>query len=339
MIIRATRRDMLRYGAAVTAVSSLPAPAIAQGPAIAQATADAWPSKPIRIICGYPAGGLTDSFARAYGEYISQRTGQPVSVENKTGASGAIAAEQVKSAPADGYTLMWTISTTMIMNKVLFKKLPYDPDKDFVLISWMSAGHLPLIVNKNVPARNLAEFAAYARTNKVSLGTYGAGSYSHVAVEALNRHYGLKMEAVHYRGEAPMWADVGSGAIQGGSGSYAAASGVLQSGNGRAIAVPTRERMRKLPDVGTFYEQGVTDKAFQIQGWIGLVGPAGIPAPIVQKLSDLMVEGGKSERIQKLLDTFGVDVPAQDHKFFEKIVTDEGPVWIDLLKQLNLEPQ
>ena len=337
MIVRPTRRELLRYGVAATATAA--GAAALSAPAIAQNPADTYPNKPIRIICGYPAGGLTDSFARAYGEYISQKTGQPVAVENKTGASGAIAAEQVKTAAPDGYTLMWTISTTMIMNKVLFKKLPYDPDKDFVLISWMSAGHLPLIVNKNVPAKNLAEFVTYARANKVSLGTYGAGSYSHVAVEALNRHYGLKMEAVHYRGEAPMWIDVGSGSIQGGSGSYAAASGVLQSGNGRAIAVPTRERMRKLPDVGTFYEQGVTDRAFQVQGWIGLVGPAGIPAPIVQKLSDMMVEGGKSERIQKLIETFGVDVPAQDHKFFEKIVTDEGPVWIDLLKQLNLEPQ
>ena len=220
MIVRASRRDVLRYGSAAAVAAALPAPAIAQA---------AWPNKPIRIICGYPAGGLTDTFARAYGEYISQKTGQPVSVENKAGASGAIAAEQVKAAPPDGYTLMWTISTTMIMNKVLFKKLPYDPDKDFVLISWMDAGHLPLIVNKDVPAKNLKEFADYARNNKTSLGTYGAGSYSHVAVEALNRHYKLKMEAVHYRGEAPMWQDVGSGAVQGGSGSYAAATGVLQS--------------------------------------------------------------------------------------------------------------
>src|SRR5260221_12678180 len=109
MIVRASRRELLRYGSAAVA-AALPAPAIAQ----------AWPSKPIRIICGYPAGGLTDTFARAYGEAISQKTGQPVSVENKTGASGAIAAEQVKSAPPDGYTLMWTISTTMTMNKLLF---------------------------------------------------------------------------------------------------------------------------------------------------------------------------------------------------------------------------
>jgi len=227
----------------------------------------------------------------------------------------------------------------MIMNKVLFKKLPYDPDKDFVPISWMDAGHLPLIVSKNVPARNLAEFAEFARNNKVSLGTYGAGSYSHVAVEALNRHYKLKMEAVHYRGEAPMWIDVASGSVQGGSGSYAAASSVLQTGNGRPIAVPTKKRMSKLPDVGTFYEQGVTDIAFQVQGFICLVGPAGMSKELVQKLSDMMVEGGKTERIQKILETFGIDNAAQDHVFFEKFLAEQGPVWIELVKGLNLEPQ
>ncbi|MCX7365460.1 MAG: tripartite tricarboxylate transporter substrate binding protein, partial [Alphaproteobacteria bacterium] len=273
------------------------------------------------------------------GDYISQKTGQPVTVENKAGASGAIAAEQVKSAAPDGYTLMWTISTTMIMNKVLFKKLPYDPDKDFVPISWMDAGHLPTIVSKNVPATNLKEFEAYARNNKVSLGTYGAGSYSHVAVEALNRHYGLKMEAVHYRGEAPMWIDVASGSVQGGSGSVAAASSVLQTGSGRAIAVPTKARMRKLPDVGTFLEQGLTDIAFQVQGFICLVGPAAMPKDIVRKLSDMMVEGGKSERIQKILETFGIDTPAQDHVFFEKILAEQGPIWLDLVRGLGLEPQ
>jgi len=329
MIVRPSRRDVLRYGSAA-AVSLLTAPAIAEA---------TWPSKPIRIVCGYPAGGLTDIFARAYGEYIAQKTGQPVTVENKAGASGAIAAEQVKGAAPDGYTLMWTISTTMIMNKVLFKKLPYDPDKDFVLISWMNAGHLPTIVAKNVPATNLKEFVDWAKGRKVSMGTYGAGSYSHVVVETLNRLYGLSMEAVHYRGEALMWQDVASGSIQAGSGSYAAASSVLQGGTGRPIAVPSMTRMRKLPDVGTFYEQGATDRAFLVRGWIGLVGPAGMPKEIVQKLSDMMVEGGKTERIQKILDTFGIDEAARDHVYFEKVVREEGPVWIDLVKSLNIEPQ
>jgi len=329
MIVRPSRRDVLRHGAAATAAALLPAPAVAQ----------TWPSKPIRIVCGFPVGGLTDIFARAYGEGISQRTGQPVVVENKTGASGAIAAEQVKSAAPDGYTLMWTISTTLIMNKVLFKKLPYDPDKDFVPISWMDAGHLPTILHKSVPGANLKEFADYARGNKVSLGTYGAGSYSHVAVAALNRHFGLNMEAVHYRGEGPMWVDVGSGAVQGGSGSVAAAASVLQTGSGRAIAVPTKARMKKLADVPTFLEQGVTDIAFQVRGCIALVGPAAMPREIVLKLSDMMVEIGKSERIQKILATFGIDMAAQDHAFFEKYLAEEGPTWLELVRGLNLEPQ
>src|SRR5262245_46890388 len=330
MILRASRRDVLRYGKAAAATAILPAPAIAE---------ESWPAKPIRIICGFPAGGLTDIFARAYGEYISQKTGQPVFVENKAGASGAIAAEQVKSDTADGYTLMWTISTTMVMNKVLFKRLPYDPDKDFVLISWMNAGHLPTIIHKDVPAKNLAEFADYARNRKVSLGTYGTGSYSHVVVETINRHYGLSIEAVHYRGEALMWQDVASGAVQGGTGSIAAAAGVLQSGNGRPIAVPSMTRSRKLPDIATFHEQGLTEQAFQVRGWIGLVGPAGMQPAIVNQLSNMMVEAGKTERIQKILDTFGIDEAARDHVFFEKVVREEGPVWIDLVKSLNLEPQ
>jgi len=328
MIVRPSRRDVLRYGAAAAA-ATLPAPAIAQ----------AWPSKPIRIICGYPVGGLTDIFARAYGEGISQLTGQPVVVENKAGASGAIAAEQVKQAPPDGYTLMWTISTTLIMNKVLFKKLPYDPDKDFVPISWMDAGHLPTILHKSAPSGSLKEFADYARNNKVSLGTYGAGSYSHCAVAALNRHFGLTMEAVHYRGEALMWQDVASGAVQGGSGSYAAAASVLQTGSGKAVAVPTKVRMKKLADVPTFFEQGVTDVAFQVRGCIALVGPAAMPKEIVNKLSDMMVQLGKSERIVKILDTFGIDMAAQDQVYFQKYLAEEGPIWIELVKGLNLEPQ
>lgn len=329
MIIRASRRELLRYGSAAAVAASLPAPAIAQ----------AWPSKPIKITVGYPAGGLTDTFARAYGEYISQKTGQPVVVENKAGAAGAIAAELVKNAPPDGHHLMWTISTTMIMNKVLFKKLPYDPDKDFALISWMDAGHLPLVANAKLPIKNLAELAAYARANKTSIGTYAAGSYSHVAVEALNNHFKLTMQPVHYRGEAPMWQDVASGSVQAGSGSYAAASPLLQSGNGRAIAVPTAKRMRKLPDVPTFLEQGIDDDAFKVQGFICLVGPAAMPKDVVKKLSDMMVEAGKTERIQKMLDTFGIDMAAQDHVFFEKFMAEQGPVWIKLVKSLNLEPQ
>ena len=326
MLIRPRRRDVLRLGAAA---ALLPAPAIAE----------AWPSKPIRIVVTYPPGGLTDVYARAYGDYVSQKVGQPVVVENKAGAAGAIGAEIVKGAPADGYTLMFTNSTTMMQNKVLFKKLPYDPDKDFALVAWFNTGHLPTAVNKDVPAKTVAEFAAWAKDRKVSLATYGAGSYAHVVAETLNRHYGLKMEAVHYRGEALMWQDVASGAVQSASGSYAAMLPSLQSGAVRVIAVPTMVRMKKLPEVPTFYEQGLHEKAFQVRGWVGCAAPAGTPDEVVQKLSDLMVEGGRTERVQKINETFGIDEAARDRAYFKKVIDDEGPVWLDVIRGLNIEPQ
>ena len=183
----------------------------------------------------------------------------------------------------------------------------------------MSAGHLPLVASKATGAANLKELAEYARKNKVSVGTYAAGSYAHVAVAELNKHFNLQMEAVHYRGEGPMWQDLAAGVIQAASGSYAAASNVLQSGAGRAVAVPQVKRISKLPDVGTFLEQGVTARAFQLKGFICLLGPAGLPQDILQRLSDLCVEGGQSERVRKLLDTFGIDEAAVSHQEFREL--------------------
>ncbi|MCX7363440.1 MAG: tripartite tricarboxylate transporter substrate binding protein, partial [Alphaproteobacteria bacterium] len=193
MIVRPSRRDLLRYGAA-SSLAAFPAPAIAQ----------AWPARPIKIVCTYPPGGLTDIFSRAYGEFVSAKVGQPVVVENKTGAAGAIGAELVKQSPPDGYTLMFTNSTTMVQNKVLFKKLTYDPDKDFTLVAWFNTGHLPTSVNKDIPVKNIAEFAAWCKGRKVSAATYGAGSFAHVVAATLNKSHGFNMEAVHYRGEGAM---------------------------------------------------------------------------------------------------------------------------------------
>ncbi len=329
-----TRRRLVRRGLAWGAAAT-GAPALLASTASAQA----WPSKPVRVIVSHPPGGLTDAFARAYAEYISQKVGQALVVENKTGASGIIAADFVAKSPPDGYTLLVTISTTLVMSQALFKSLPFDPNKDFVPISFMDAGHLPFIVHKSVPATNVKEFAAWAKNNKVSIGSYSPGSYSHVAAAELNKALGLQMEVVHYRGEGPMWQDMLAGTIQAANGSVAAATSVLQTGAGRAIAVPQTKRMKKLPDVATFLEQGVNAKAFQIRGWVGLFAPAGTPEAIVQRLSDLMVEAGKTPRLRQMLDTFGIDESATDHTTFAQIMRDENPIWIDLVKQLGIDPQ
>jgi tripartite-type tricarboxylate transporter receptor subunit TctC len=323
-----TRRRILSWSVASAAV--LPFGGLAR--------AQAWPSKPIKIIVGYPAGGATDLFARAYGDSISQQVGQPVLVENRAGAGGIIAAQALKSAPADGYTLMFTIATTIVMNRALYKTLPYDTDKDFVLISSMSPGNLIFAVHKSTGAKTLKDFFAYAKTNKVSSGTYAAGSFAHIAVAELNAQFGTNVEPVHYRGEAPMWQDLNAGAIQAAIGSYAAASSVLETGVGIPIAAwPGRNT--KLPDVPSFIELGATSKVFGLTGYVCLVGPAGMPKAAVEKISALMVEAGKTERVRKLTETFGTDETAKGHVEFQELYDREKPIWLELVSKLGLTPQ
>ena len=300
---RITRRTFTRAGLA-TAVA-LPFTG-------RRAWAQAWPAKPIKIVCTAAPGGLPDLLARAYGEYLSRNLGQAVVVENKPGVGGALAAQAVKATPADGYTLLFAPSTTMIANRVLYKNLAYDPDKDFVLISTMSPGSFVFVAHKSTGATNVREFVDYARRNKTSVGTWGAGSGAHMVVAELNKQFGLQIEAVHYRGLPPAFQDLNAGVIQAAVSDYNLAVNSLQSGTGRAIAAYPR-RSSKLPDVPTFQEQGVNSRMFDLRGYICLAGPSAMPQEIVERLSALMVEGGKSERVQRLLDTLGIDEAAVGH--------------------------
>lgn len=324
-----TRRRFLATGAAAASLPLLGEQASAQA---------AWPNKPIKIIAGYPAGGQTDLFARTYGDVISRKIGQPIVVENKAGAGGTVAALEVKRAAPDGYTWQFTISTTLIMNRALMKEVPYDADKDFILISIMPAGSLPLVASTKSGAKNIKEFVDYCKkTEKVSVGTYAAGSYAHMAVAELNKQYGLKIEPVHYRGEAPMWADSAGQTLDGAIGSYGGAVAVLQGNRGQAIAV-SRRRHPLLPNVATFLEQGATSKCFQLTGFQSCSVPAGTPVEIVKKISDLLVEAGKSDKVQEMMKTFGVDEPAMTFEETQKLYNEEKPVWLDLVKSLGLEP-
>jgi tripartite-type tricarboxylate transporter receptor subunit TctC len=296
-----SRRHLLAAGLATAAL-----PALATGTR-AQAN---WPNKPIKIIVPYPVGGQTDLIARTYGDYIGKQLGQPVVVDNKTGGSGVVGLTEVKRAAPDGYTLLLTIGTPLINNVVLFKDLPYDPDKDFTVISSIAAQGVPLVVADKVPAKNLAEFVAYAKKEgKVSLGTYGANSAAHMAILEINKQYGLDIEPVHYRGEAPMWADVMSQSIDGGLGSYVAALPLLQANRARVIGASGRP-IKVLPEVKTLKEQGATSKFFEIDVYSAiLAAPAGTPMEIVKKLADLMVAGGKDAKTQAAFSSSPVELP------------------------------
>src|SRR5215203_6907815 len=165
-----TRRTLLR----ATAGFAIATPAIVS-PAIVRSQA-AWPNKPITIVVNFPAGGLTDGIARAFGQHVQQATGQQVIIDNKPGASGNIGAALVARSPADGYTFLHSVSSTLIQNRVMFKSMGFDPDKDLTIISGTSSGVLPVVVYKTVPVSNLKEFVEYARGKPVNFGSWAPGS-------------------------------------------------------------------------------------------------------------------------------------------------------------------
>lgn len=317
----------------------LTASAAAMALPVASARASEWPARPVRFVCGYAAGGLTDLFARLAAEYLTTKYKQPFVVENKTGAGSIIAADMVAKSPADGYTILFTNSTAMFQNQVTFKSVPYDTAKDFVPVSMLSAGKVPLCVHKSVPGNGLAGLVAYAKANKTSFGTTGIGSLAHVFCMKLNETFGIEMEPVHYRGEAPMWADLSAGVTQAACSTLQGASAAIQAGNARPVAVPSKTRSRRLPDVATFHEQGATHPYFLLESMVCCVAPTGTPQPIVEALSAGMVSLNGEPRMQEFVDKFGLDQGAQSRQDFADFIRDMGPLLTKAVRELNITPQ
>ncbi|WP_178133335.1 Bug family tripartite tricarboxylate transporter substrate binding protein [Vineibacter terrae] len=331
MGFRIGRRAVMAQAAAAGAAAAL-----ASGGAGAQA---GWPGKPVRFICGYAAGGLTDIFARISAEYLGARHKQPFVVENKTGAGSIIAADFVAKSPPDGYTILFTNSTAVFQNPVIFKNIPYDAAKDFVPVAMMSAGKTPLCLHKSVEGNGLEALVAYARKNKTSFGTTGIGSLAHVFCMKLNETFGINMEPVHYRGEAPMWTDLSGGVVQAACSTLQGASSAIQAGNARPVAVPTRRRARRLPDVPTFAEQGATHPYFLLESMVCCMAPAGTPRDIIETLSAGMVAMNSTPKVEQLVDQFGLDQGAQGWQDFAAFIRDMGPLLTAAVKDLNIVPQ
>jgi tripartite-type tricarboxylate transporter receptor subunit TctC len=281
-----SRRQFLATTAAAGAAAVMPA-AMAQ-----TANTSKWPNKPIRIVVGFPPGGLTDAYARLYADQLATKTGQSVVVDNRPGAGAVIAIDMVAKAPPDGYTLLISTSGTLWQNRVLYSKLPYNLDKDLTPIANFPSGPLVVAVSDKVPARNMKEFIAYAKANpnNINMGSYAPGSYPHLVADQTNRREGTKIQSVHYRGESPMWVDVVSGQLQIAIGSYQAFNTVAGRGV-RAIGVTGGYRSPKLPDVPTLQEQGVNDILVGLEGALPLMAPAGTPEAVLKVLSAVAVEG------------------------------------------------
>ena len=328
MLAKFSRRHFIAAGTAAAAM-----PLLSRG-ASAQA---AWPTRNIRMVCSYPAGGQTDLLARAFGDYISKQVGQTVVVENKAGASGSIGAAEVARAAPDGHTVLCSISTTYIMNRVMLKNPGYDMDKDLTLLNVIPGQGLLLIANKQSGIKTLDDFVAFARKKgQVNFGTYSAGSSPHLTIVALNEQYGLKIEPIHYRGEAPMWTGLMEGSLDVAMGSYVAAQAALQGNRGVVFAVHSK-KVDPIPDIKTLPEQGATSKFFTVSGFSGWALPKATPQPIVDRLSELCVAANSDPKVKEVLRTFALE-PAIGFKESNALYQSELPTWIESAQALGLDP-
>jgi len=322
------RRHLIAAGAATVATPLLSRLASAQG---------TWPSRTIRMVCSYPAGGQTDLLARAFGDFISKQVGQNVVIENKAGASGSIGTAEVARSEPDGHTIICSISTTYLMNRVMMKNPGYDMDKDLTLISVIPGAGLLLVANPKTGVKTYDDFIAFAKkSDKVNFGTYSAGSAPHMTINELNKQYGLKIEPIHYRGEAPMWTGLIEGTLDVAMGSYTAAQPALQSNNGVLFAVHSK-KVPALPNVKTLPELGATSKFFTVSGFTGWAVPKATPQPIVDRLSQLIEAANNDPKVKEVLNTFSLE-PALGFKDTNALYQRELPVWIESAKALGLEP-
>ncbi|MFM8609475.1 MAG: Bug family tripartite tricarboxylate transporter substrate binding protein [Burkholderiaceae bacterium] len=336
-IPQAPRRRFLIQAAGTAAAIAAPSLAgSAWAQSGAQAGAGKWPAKPIRIVVAFPPGGLTDAYARMYAEHLTAQLGVPAVVDNRPGAGAIIGIDAVAKSPPDGYTLLMTTSGTVWQNRVLYTKLPYNLDRDLVPIANFPSGPLVVGVNEKVPARNFREFIDYAKANPCAMGTYAPGSYPHMVADQANRNEGMKIQSVHYRGEAPMWVDVASGQTQIAIGSYQAFATVQQRGV-RAIGVTGVYRSPRLPDVPTLVQQGVPGPLVTLEGGLPLMAPAGTPEAVLQALSRVVVKGADTERAAKLRETFAIpNKPvglAETRREWERVV----PIWIKVAVDLGIK--
>jgi len=321
-----TRRTFMTGSAAV--LCALPGKTKAQS---------SWPARQIRIVVPYPAGGQTDGIARAFGDYLGRQVGKPVIVENKAGAGGVIGVTEAKRAEPDGTTILCTISSSLIQNRVTVKDLPYDPEKDFIYLTMVAGAGGPVVAAKKTGATNLREFVEYARKiGSINWGSYGVGSTPHVLIETLAKQYGIKFQVIQYRGEAPMWNDIAGQTLDGASGSFAAAAPVIQAGTGNLIGV-VGSRLPAYPDTPTLPEQGAVGDFYDLRAFSVFAVPTGTPKEIVERLSSLLIEAKSDARVQQMLNNFLLSSPA-DFATTARIFKRDSDVMLRILRDLGVKP-
>jgi tripartite-type tricarboxylate transporter receptor subunit TctC len=303
----------------------------------AEESAASFPSKPIHIIVGNAAGGGNDILARLVGQKLSEKLGQPVIIENRSGANSIIAAQYVAKMPPDGYVLLMGSIGMLTVNPAVTDNLPYDTARDFTPISMIASFPLLLTVPSQTPIHTVQELLDYAKANPAKANTGGSGSVFQVATQMFELRTGSQFQYITYRSTSDAMLALMRGDVVMSLGDSGPVSGPLNDGRVRALAITTAQRVPAWPNVPTMAEAGIKDMVVEL--WTGFVAPKGTPAPIVAKLQDAVIAIVKSDEIQTKMRALDVVPVGNTAAEFARIIAKELAQWADVAKAGNIKIQ
>ena len=297
------------------------------------AFAQTWPAKPIKWIVPFAPGGTTDILARTIGEKLTVALGQPVIIENKPGAGGGVGAEFTAKAPPDGYTIMGGTISTHAINASLYKSLPYDPVKDFVPITLIARVPNMLVVNPDIPAKNVTELITLLRANpgKYSFASSGNGTSQHLSGELFKSMAGVDMQHIPYKGSPPALQDVVGGQVAMTFDNITTAWPLAKGGKLRALAVTTAKRSAVAPEVPTLSESGLA--GYEVGSWQGVFAPASTPPAIVKRLNVEIVKIINMPDVKEKLIGLGAEPVGNTSEEFGALVKTEVVKWAEVVKK------
>ena len=297
------------------------------------APAQTYPTRPIRYVVPFAPGGTTDILGRIVAQRLQEAWGQPVLVENRPGAGGAVGAEMTAKAPPDGYTIMGGTISTHAINPSVYAKLSYDPIKDFAPVTLLATQPNMLVVHPSLPATNVAELVKLLKANpgKYSYSTSGNGTSAHLSGELFKSMTGTSIQHVPYKGSPQAIADAVSGQVSMSFDNISTAYPQAKAGKLRAIAVTTAQRSGLAPEVPTFAESGLP--GYELGSWHGVFAPAGTPKDIIAKLNAEIVRGIQSAETRQRLLALGVDAAGTSVESFAAFVRAEVPKWAKVVKE------
>lgn len=301
--------------------------------------AQTWPTKPLRLVVPFSPGGVTDITGRAVAAALREGLGQPVTVENKTGAQGTIGTAAVKAAEPDGHTLLIMSSSVVCVGPYLRKTFPFDPQKDFEPVGLIAYAPLMMVVSPTLPVNTLDEFIAYAKANadkRISFSSPGVGGSGHLYGAIMNQTSHLDMTHVPYQGGMPAIQAVIAGDVTMTFSDMGSASGLVKAGRVKALAVAGEKRWPLFPQVPTFSEIGYP---INLVGWMGLAAPAGTPRSVVDRLGSELHKFAMSPANRDLLLNSGAQVAESSHDHMKASIRDGCPAWGNAVKSAGIEPE